>query len=159
MSDHDVLDIWSTSGRIGRGRYLFTGLVLLGVKHNFDRLLAYLFGYPWGPFNYWIFNKGEDITHLSGRDENFYAVLVFFALPFIWAGTVLTLRRLRDADWPLWLVVIFFIPFLNVIFFLLLSAVPSTEAGDRRSHLAARIGRFIPKSEFGSAVFGILATA
>jgi len=159
MLDPDVFDLWSTSGRIGRGRYLLTGLILLGVKHNFDRLLAYLFGYPWGLFNYWVFDRAQDVTHLSDRDENFYAVLVFFALPFIWAGTVLTLRRLRDADWPLWLVILFFIPFLNVIFFLILSAIPSTDAGDRRSHLAARIGRLIPRSEFGSAVFGIVATA
>jgi uncharacterized membrane protein YhaH (DUF805 family) len=159
MLDPDVFDVWSSDGRIGRGRYLATGLILLAVKHNLDRFLAYLFGYPWSIFNYWIFDNAEGITRLSERDETFYAVLVFVALPFIWAGTVLTVRRLRDADLPLWLVLFFFLPFLNVIFFLILAAIPSSDPSDRRSQISSRIGRFIPESEFGSAVFGIVTTA
>ena len=157
MSSH-LLDIWSWRGRVGRARYLVTGLILLAVKHNIDRLLAALFGYPWGVFSYWALETPEGIVRLKPHDATFYALLLVIALPFIWVGTVLTLRRLRDSDLPLWLVVLFFLPLINLIFFGILSAVPSSPSSDKPSRLAARIGRLIPESEFGSAVFGVVVT-
>ena len=153
-----IFDVWSWHGTIGRGRYLATGSVLLALKHNFDRLLAAVFGYEWGIFNYWVFDVPAGIEGLTSRDAGFYAVLVLVALPFVWSGTVLTLRRLRDLDWPLWLVILFFLPFLNLIFFIILSVTPSHQSTDGESKFALRIGRLIPESEFGSAVFGILIT-
>jgi uncharacterized membrane protein YhaH (DUF805 family) len=156
-----VFDIWSWHGRIGRRRYLITGLVLFALKHNIDRLLATIFDYPWGPFNYLVFFSpyGNSIYGLRTPDASFYALLLLVALPFIWIGVVLTLRRLRDAALPLSLVVLFFIPLINLIFFVILAAIPGSTSSDRSSLLSARIGRLIPESEFGSAVFGILATA
>src|ERR1041385_7380883 len=74
-------------------------------------------------------------------------------------GTVLTLRRLRDAGLPLWLVMLFYVPFLNLIFFAILVAVPSREPAADGSKIGARIGRLIPPREFGSAMFGIVLTA
>jgi uncharacterized membrane protein YhaH (DUF805 family) len=112
-----VFDIWSWHGRIGRRRYLITGLVLFALKHNIDRLLATIFDYPWGPFNYLVFFSpyGNSIYGLRTPDASFYALLLLVALPFIWIGVVLTLRRLRDAALPLSLVVLFFIPLINPI--------------------------------------------
>jgi hypothetical protein len=83
---------------------------------------------------------------------------VLVALPFVWIGTVLTLRRLRDAGWPLWLVILFFLPFLNLIFFIILAIVPSNRSLNGRLKFSSRIGRLIPESEVGSALFGILIT-
>src|SRR5215510_2211863 len=121
-----AFDIWSWHGRIGRQRYLLTGLILFALKHNIDRLLAIWFGYPWGPFNYLVFYSRHDngISDLSLPDAMFYALLLLVALPFIWIGVVLTLRRLRDADLPLWLLVLFFVPLINLIFFVILAAIP-----------------------------------
>ncbi len=155
-----VFDIWRWHGRIGRRRYLITGLVLFALKHNIDRLLATLFDYPWGPFNYLVFfSRGNGIAGLTSRDASFYALLVAVALPFIWIGVVLTLRRLRDAGMPLSLVILFFIPLINLIFFVILAAIPGSTTSDRPSPLSTRLGQIIPESEFGSAAFGILATA
>ncbi len=154
-----AFNLWSRHGRIGRGRYLATGLVLLALKHNVDRLLAAAYGYRWSIFNYWVFDRPHGIEGITEREANFYASLVAIALPFIWIGTVLTLRRLRDADLPLWLVMVFFLPFLNLIFFIILAAIPSSRSVDRGSNVSSRIGRLIPQSEVGSAVVGILATA
>ncbi len=154
-----VFDVWSWRGTIGRARYLATGLVLLAIKHNIDRFLAAAYGYPWSIFNYWVFDRPQGIEGITPREANFYASLVAVALPFIWVGTVLTLRRLRDADLPLWLVIFFFLPFLNLIFFIILAAIPSSLSLDRRSSFSSRAGRLIPESEFGSAVVGIFATA
>ena len=154
-----IFDVWSLHGRVGRGRYLATGLVLLAVKYNIDRLLAAAFGYSWSIFNYEYFDVPGSIVGLTSRDARFYGVLLLVALPFVWSGTVLTLRRLRDADWPLWLVLLFFLPFLNLIFFIILASVPSNQSPQRGLKFSLRIGRLIPESELGSALFGILITA
>jgi uncharacterized membrane protein YhaH (DUF805 family) len=171
MSDPNVFNVWTWKGRIGRARYLGTGLVLLALKHNLDRLLAAIFGYPWGIFNYWIFETPvrveelsvqaapQRITELTTTDAAFYVVLLLVAFPFIWTGTVLTLRRLRDADLPLWLVMLFFVPFLNLIFFMILTVIPSRQSVEEGPRPRLRIARLIPQSSFGSAVFGIVFTA
>ena len=153
-----IFDVWSWQGRIGRRRYLLNGLVLLALKHNIDRVLAAAFGYRWSIFNYWVFDSPAGIEEVTYSDAKFYAVLVLVALPFVWIGTVLTLRRLRDAGWPLWLVILFFLPFLNLIFFIILATVPSNQLLDQRRKFSSRIGRLIPESEVGSALFGILVT-
>ncbi len=92
-----------------------------------------------------------------------YAVLVLLALPFIWIGIVLTVRRLRDAGLPTWWVLLFFVPFVNVIFFLILSLIPSSVENSRavtlRDGWRQRFSRLIPRSEFGSAAFGVLITS
>ena len=157
---NSAFDIWSWHGRIGRRRYLITGLVLFALKHNIDRLLATFFHYPWGPFNYLVFysTTGNGVYGLTSPTASFYALLVLVALPFIWVGVVLTLRRLRDAALPLWLVILFFVPLINLIFFVILAAIPGSRTSDRPSPLSTRMRHIIPESEFGSAVFGIVAT-
>lgn len=154
-----VLDVWSWRGKIGRARYLTTGVVLFAVKHNIDRVLAAYHGYRWTVFNYWIVDKAADIAALTEQDARFYATLVLAALPFVWIGTVLTLRRLRDAGLPPWWVVFFFLPFLNLIFFIFLAAIPSSQSENDRSRRVSLISRLIPESELGSALFGIVFTA
>lgn len=154
-----MLDLWSWNGRVGRRHYLVTGLILFFIKHNIDRVLAALAGYPWSPVSYWIFMAPNGVASLKPEDAMFYVVLLIFAIPFMWIGTVLTLRRLRDADLPLWLVTLFYVPFLNVIFFAVLAAIPSRQPGVEESKFGSRVGRFIPQSEVGSAAMGIALTA
>ena len=159
MSGYSALDIFDWDGQVGRARYLGTGLVLLAIKHNLDRLLAYMFGYPWSPTSYWVFvSPSGGIKGLSPDDAMFYVVLLLFAMPFIFIGTAMTFQRLRDAGLPLWLVMLFYVPFLNLIFFAILSVIPSRQQVPEGSKLTSRIGRLIPESEFGSAVFGIVVT-
>ena len=62
------------------------------------------------------------------RDLPLYATLAAVAVPFVWAGVFLTLRRLRDAGLPVWLVALFFVPFLNLLLFLVLCAAPTAAA-------------------------------
>ena len=156
MSDSSI---FSWEGRAGRARYLGTGLALLALKHNLDRLVAAMFGYPWSPISYWVFVSPDGgIQALKPEDQMFYVVLLLFAMPFIFVGTAMTLQRLRDAGLPLWLVMLFYIPFLNVIFFCILAAIPSQQSVDEAPRLGSRIGRVIPQSGFGSAIFGILLT-
>ena len=153
-----LFDVWNWQGKVGRTRYLISGLLLLAIKHNLDRLVAALYGYPWRILNYWVSDIPSGIANITRREASFYALLIVIALPFIWIGTVLTLRRLRDANLPLWLVPLFFLPFFNLAFFIILVAIPS-EAPRDREQLSSRFARWIPKGEFGSAALGVLVTA
>jgi uncharacterized membrane protein YhaH (DUF805 family) len=156
-------DFWTWRGKIGRTAYAGFGILLFAIKHNLDRAIALAYGYKWGIFNYWIFNQPAGIDSLTGQQAKYYATLVVVAIPFIWIGVVLTLRRLRDANLPLWLVAFFFLPFLNLVFFLILSVIPSaatstpTRIGGRGFYQS--ISKVVPDSELGSAVMGIVATA
>ena len=158
-----TLDLWNGRGTVGRGKYLAVGVILFGVKHLLDRIVATsVFGQPWGLFNYWVPVDSVEITSIPLGQLRFYSTLVAVALPFIWIGVSLTLRRLRDIGWPLWLSFLFFIPFVNVLFFALLSAIPSfqpNKAEWRALGLDPIVGRFIPKGAFGSAVVGVITTA
>ena len=118
-------DLWSWRGTVGRGKYAVVGLVLFALKHNLDRLIALSYGRRWSLFNYWVFDEPGGVAGVRQLNPGLYAALVAAALPFVWVGVVMTIKRLRDAGLPLWLVVFFFAPFLNLFFFLLLSVIPS----------------------------------
>jgi hypothetical protein len=96
----------------------------MALKYNLDRIIAgTLFGYYWSWPNYWM-PFGTPFDQLTVRQLRFVGVMLGSALPFIIAGVVLTIRRLRDADWPRWFVAFFFIPVLNLVLFASLAAIP-----------------------------------
>ena len=165
-------DLWRWDGTIDRGPYAVIGLAAFAFKHNLDRLVASLvFHRPWGLFNYWVSPaEAIDIAHLSRSDARFFATLLLLALPFIGVGVVLTLRRLRDAGLPPALVVLFFVPVVNLVFFLLLAVVPSRAAvrvaSAGRGRAQAFLDALMPDHPAGSAAvaalvavpFGVAAT-
>lgn len=155
-------DLWRTSGTVDRGTYALVGLVGFAIKHNLDRLLAtYGFHRPWGIFNYWI-APGDivRVTQLGGSDARFLATLVALALPFIWVGLALTVKRLRSVAWPTALVILFFVPFLNLLFFLLLCLVPGRTPEQRQDSPSrnSQLTHFLPESAIGSAALSLLLT-
>jgi uncharacterized membrane protein YhaH (DUF805 family) len=155
-------DFWTWRGTVGRTKYFALGVTLFAAKHLLDRIVATrVFGLRWSLFNYWLVSEATEIDDTPPGHLRFYATLVALAIPFIWVGVVLTLRRLRDIGWPLWLVAAFFLPFVNLLFFLLLSTVPSRERSPRARTapgLRAALDRVVPRSSFGSAVVGVVAT-
>ena len=122
-------DWWRPNGTIGRGTYALVGLLGFAFKHNLDRLVA-TFGFhrPWGLFNYWVpVRDVARITQLGGSECVFLGTMVAISLPFIWVGVVLTMKRLRNAGLPTHLVALFFLPFLNLLFFLVLCLLPERD--------------------------------
>jgi hypothetical protein len=111
---------------IGPGRYLAFGLLLAAVKLHLDRLLASgVFGRPWVPEAYAFPGRLGGIFAVDRDERAFYLSMLALSLPFLAVGLMLTLQRLRDAGWPLWLAAFFFAPApLNLIFFLTLSFTP-----------------------------------
>jgi len=155
-------DLWRWDGTVDRGVYLTIGLTGFAVKHNLDRLVAtYVFHQRWSLFNYWMPpTRAVHVTSLPQSEARFLASMLIMAVPFIFTGVVLTLRRLRGAGLPLWLVALFFAPVVNLAFFAVLSVLPSREeappdvAGERKSIFA----RMIPESTLGSAMMAVVAT-
>jgi Na+(H+)/acetate symporter ActP len=89
--------------------------------------------------------------------------MLALALPFIWVGVVLTLRRLRAVRLPLWLIAVFFLPVINLAFFAVLSVLPSREKepSASRSQIRGRdtlLAKVIPDHGLGSAAMAILLT-
>ncbi len=155
-------DLWRPGGTIGRAAYALIGTIGFVVKHNLDRLVAtFVFHRPWGIFNYWVpLRDVVRITQLQGGEPEFLGTLVLLSLPFIWVGVVLTMKRLRDANLPLSLVALFFAPFINLLFFLVLSLVPgkSDVAGQQTERKPSFLSRVIPRDAFGSAVASLIVT-
>jgi hypothetical protein len=155
-------DLWQPAGTIDRGTYALVGVVGFALKHNLDRLVAtYVFRRPWGFFNYWepLGNIGR-ITNLRSQDALFLETLLALSLPFVWVGVVLTLKRLRSAGLPSPLVALFFVPFVNLLFFLLLCLLPERTAFETSPE---RLGKssfsaFMPGNALGSAALSLLFT-
>jgi hypothetical protein len=157
-----IRDLWHPAGTIDRRTYAVVGVAGFALKHNLDRLVSsYGFHRPWGLFNYWVplGNIGR-ITNLRSRDAVFLETLLALSLPFVWIGIVLTLKRLRSAGLPSPLVVLFFVPFLNLLFFLLLCLLPERTAFQIEPKKTATpiFLRLFPEGALGSAALSVLFT-
>ena len=78
-----------------------------------------------------ISQHDQVVTELSRRAREiagFYQTMVVMTLPFVWTGMALTVRRLRSAGLPPALSLLFFVPFVNFLFFLALASLPRVPA-------------------------------
>ena len=148
------------SGSINRGPYALIGLVGFAIKHNLDRLVATVgFHRPWGLFNYWVpMRDVGNLWALEHSQQVFLATMVAISLPFIWVGVVLTLQRLRSAGLPAWLATLFFAPFVNLVFFLVLCILPERDSHEAQHAGAPRWIKALPQNAVGSAALSLLVT-
>jgi len=136
----------------------------LAVKLVLDRLVVLSLGVDYGSwFLYWQ----PVAARIGGAavDLPVYAIpLLVLALPFIAVGVLLTLRRLRDAGGPWWLVLLFFVPAVNLLLFAMLCLLPSRDqprpdatSGPRVLNWLARV--LVLKSPALSAAVAMVLTA
>ena len=158
-------DLWRWDGKVGRAEYAAVGLIGVAIKHNLDRLIALaFFANNLNFLNYWApLGKAARLDHLSNREAKFLATLLLFSVPFLWVGVAMTVKRLRDAGQPVWLVVLFFFPVINVLFFLALCALPPRERAEESEGAPwpgpTGLSGMIPSSPLGSAVLSIFLTS
>jgi len=156
--------LWRWDGKVSRGTYALFGICGLAAKHNLDRFIAYRFGFRWGVWNYLDpLERAAQLSPLSGSEKKFLAILLITALPFIWIGITMTVKRLRDAGQPLWLTLLFFAPVINLLFFAILIALPTQQAGlspDFQGKSGTRpISPYWPTTRTGSAAAAVVITA
>lgn len=124
-------DLWRFDGTIGRAAYVFWGCTLFAIKFGLDLFFAKnIFHQNWTIWRYFVPNQSKQLLDLSLSDRSFFLVLVIIALPFIWAGMVLTIRRLRDAGMPPALATLFFVPSVNLVLFFVLSFLQGRPSKD-----------------------------
>ena len=145
-------------GTIDRRTYAAVGAALIAVKYGLDRALAAAFGRTWSYVDYWS-PSAYAVDELPAGERGFFVALLALAIPFALVGLSLTIRRLRDAGLPLALVALFFVPVVNLVFFVVLSLAPPRAAGGPERPPAVRASRALPRSRFASALAGIVLTA
>ena len=143
-------------GTVDRATYAVAGLVLIALKYALDNLLAAAFDRRWSYADYWS-PSAYAVGDLPTGERWFFVALLALAIPFAVAGLSLTVRRLRHAGLALWLVVLFFVPVVNLLFFVVLAlAPPRTRVRDATPGHA--IG-WLPRSAGWSAAAGVVLTA
>jgi uncharacterized membrane protein YhaH (DUF805 family) len=121
--------LFDPRGTVGRLQYALTGVVAFALKYAMDRQLASsLMHRPWKPWEYLNpLGTTASLLSLGPLERNFLFWMTLAALPFIWLGIALTVKRLRSIRAPLGLVLLFFVPLINLIMFFLLSVLPPRE--------------------------------
>ena len=158
-------NLWEWQGRVSRKTYFLVGVIAFALKFALDWLVVTQFFHrPWSLLNYWRpFGAIRDVGSINSPERAMAFVLVTLALPFLWIGLSMTVRRLRDAGQPEWLVVLFFAPIVNLIFFAgLCFAPPSTTPRPAEPPPwpnPRALDRWIPRSPLGSAVVSVGITA
>ena len=122
-----LANLWRPDAVIDRAPYFFTGVILAAIKYVLDWLTAtQVFHRPWLPLHYIVLpSQTVGILLLPEQDRVFYGTLLVTALPFILVGVLLTVQRLRAVGLPIVLVLLFFVPLVNVVMLLLLSVIPT----------------------------------
>lgn len=149
----DTKQILSWKGSINRKDFLIWGAVLFAIKYNLDRLTAVASNRTWYITDYFLHADNLSIRELSSPDRTFYMILLLQSLPFVWFGTILCVKRLRSSGVPPWLVIFFFIPFVNLLLFVLLSAIPEKE--EKAIGKDRLLDKLMPESQYGSAIFSV----
>jgi len=160
-----VENIWRWEGRINRATYFTVGVIAFFCKFLVDWfVVTQLFHRPWSLLNYWRpFGAISGVRALGLEDRIFAGLMLFIALPFIWLGLAMTVKRLRDAGEPTWLAALFFVPVANLVFYLALSLKPSAQVTRSEEGApwpnSAVLERWIPLSRTASALVSIAVTA
>ncbi len=155
------VEMWRWQGTIDRKTYAVAGCSAFVLKYFLDKFVAFaVFGRSWFLWSYWE-PLGPDarVNAIHPDTQVFAGTLLVLALPFIWLGATLTVQRLRDAGKPLWLVVFFFVPVINLLFFLLLCTIGSHSVAAQREAApwpeTRMLDRWIPRSTLGAAATAI----
>lgn len=160
------IDLFRPSGEVDRKTYVVVGIVAFFLKYNIDRFVAAVgFHRYWGILSYWMPIESVRYTaQLLPIDTKFLAALVAIAVPFVWLGVAMTLKRLRAVGLSAGWVILFFFPFVNLFFFLGLAVWPEKSLEHREQRniksktTAGFFAKVVPESGAGSAAASLLIT-
>jgi uncharacterized membrane protein YhaH (DUF805 family) len=111
---------------VSRGTYFRHGLGLMVFKYAIDALLIWRYaGRLWTPLNYLSPLLSTRTELLRGAPSWLLPLLVAIALPFLWIGVSMSMRRAADAGASPWISLLFFVPALNFVLMAILSLLPS----------------------------------
>lgn len=105
--------LFSQKGRIPR--YLFWRYIL------FSTLSVMLYYLTLGQVNHLGILSGLSVIYLL------YAYIIFLWIPNI----MISIKRLHDLNQSEWLVLLYFVPYINILFFLYLGIIKGTEGNNK----------------------------
>lgn len=151
--------LFGTTAPVDRRTYAIAGVSLMLVKYGLDAaLLGLTTGTFWSPIRYLYGGFSTPAALLERGEEWVLVVLVLQALPFLWIGLTMSMRRAIDAGRPPTLALLFMIPGINYVLMLVLAALP-TASGEgwvrAESEAALRSGGRLHSALFG-VLFGVL---
>lgn len=147
-------DLWQWSGTIGRFPYLFYGVLLMALKLGLDHsvwLFIFKAQRPWWGHLF--------LTSSFNDNGDALPATLLYTLPFLYVGLALTIKRLRSAQKALGWITLFFIPFINLLFFLVLTclrekpqSIPPNESKQ------SQFNKFFSEGAVASALMGMVIT-
>ncbi len=156
-------DAMTLPDRIGRLPFLAWGVLLCLFKALLDALVFRFFGGHWSPLIY-VHPVKAPLFQPDGHWGLWFSLWAV-AVPFLYLGARLTLARLKDANLPAGFLALFFVPFANLLFFVLASTVPGRTPPDEEPprFAAPRVGpmtAFWVASVSGAVLFlGVLGVS
>jgi len=122
--------LFGLHARVGRKPYVLWGLGLAVVKFLIDTALVYGFtGKTWTPLGYVlpsVILRSESIApNLRDVPSALHLLLALAALPFLWVGLSMSVRRAADGGVSPWLGMGFLVPIANYFVILLLATLPT----------------------------------
>jgi uncharacterized membrane protein YhaH (DUF805 family) len=142
------LRLWFTFERgVGRREYLASGLALAALKYAGDVCIVwYGTGRIWRPLDYLSPVSSLASVKLEGAPAEMLPVLALWALPFLWIGVSMSMRRAIDAGRSAWLALLFFVPGLSYLFIAAMSALPSRPLPAARQEAPREHERQLPQA-------------
>ncbi|MGH7293888.1 MAG: SRPBCC family protein [Polyangiaceae bacterium] len=121
--------LFGLRARVRRGPYVAWGLGLAVVKFLVDTGIVYAFARKtWSPLGYVVPSLVLRREAVGDAPEAMHVLLVLAALPFLWIGLTMSVRRAADAGLSPWAGVGFLVPILNYVTILVLCVVPTRSA-------------------------------
>ncbi len=152
------LKLWfSIDAPVDRPSYFLSGVFLAAIKYAGDAaFVAHFTGKVWTPIDY--FNPVWSLRQSAvGSDAARLLVpMALWALPFLWIGASMSMRRSVDAGRSPWSALLFFIPGLNWLYLASLCLSPSVPPA-HASAGAALAQQTQQRRSFQSALLGVLS--
>lgn len=144
--------LFGLSAPVGRGFYVRAGFGLAVLKYGLDAgLIYYASGKMLTPLDYLSPLLGTRSWLLHGDSGWALVVLLVLALPFMWIGLSMSLRRALDAGLSPLLALFFMVPGFNYLTMLGLALMPSATT-PREAH---RVAVLQPQSRLVAALLGV----
>ncbi len=122
-----ILRLWfGLEARVDRRTYAASGFGLVALKYAIDAAFVYLVAHRiWTPLHY--LNPFFSVRNRELGSRNVLGLMVVIALPFLWIGFSMTVRRALDAGRSPLLSLLYFVPGVNYVLMLVLCCLPTRE--------------------------------
>ncbi|MES2521747.1 MAG: SRPBCC family protein [Gemmatimonadota bacterium] len=150
--------LWFTFDRaVDRRAYIVSGLALVVVKYAGDMLIVWLAtGRAWQVTDYFGSVGSLVWSTRIGTSPMLLPALALWALPFLWIGVSMSMRRALDAGLSAWLSLLFFVPVANYALMLGLSAWPTSTEPAATEEIPRSYEARLPKALLAIAAGALL---